>query len=376
MIEYVDHLHEHFVDARPSCERGQLPRADRGRCRHRDAPRLDRRRTPGAARTRSGGATRDRRRAPARLGPSASARTDRQPLPRGRRRARARRARGGVGRRHPLLRHRPALRARPRRSGGSAHSCAASRATSSSSRRRSGACSSPNPAYAGGDDLADGFDVPNDLVRRFDPTLAGVRRSIEDSLERIGLDRIDIAVPARPRRVRPRPGPREGLPALAQLRDEGVVEAIGVGINDADVATRAVREGDLDLVMIAGRYTLLEQPALDGPAAAVRGSAASASSTRRPSTRACSRRRAGRRRPLQLRRRAPTTCSGARGRSPTSAPSSASSCRSAALQYPLRHPAVRPSSWAPPAPRRCARTSSAPRLRPRRTVGGARATTG
>jgi len=50
----------------------------------------------------------------------------------------------------------------------------------------------PNDAYSGGRDLESGFDVPDRLVRRFDPTLAGVRRSLEDSLERMGLDRVDI----------------------------------------------------------------------------------------------------------------------------------------------------------------------------------------
>ena len=121
----------------------------------------------------------------------------------------------------------------------------------------------PNPDFAGGDDLADGYAVPNELVRRFDPSEAGVRRSIEDSLERLGLDRIDIAYLHDPDVYDLDRGLAEGLPALARLRDEGVVGAIGIGTNDADAAARAVREGDLDLVMIAGRYTLLEQPALD-----------------------------------------------------------------------------------------------------------------
>jgi len=119
-----------------------------------------------------------------------------------------------------------------------------------------------NPAFAGGDDLADGFAVPNRLVRRFDPSESGVRRSIEDSLERLGVDHIDIAYLHDPDVYDLDRGLAEALPALARLRDEGVVGAIGIGTNSADAAARAVREGDLDLVMIAGRYTLLEQPAL------------------------------------------------------------------------------------------------------------------
>ena len=131
----------------------------------------------------------------------------------------------------------------------------------------------PNPHYSGGRDLANGFDVPDDLVRRFDPTLAGVRRSLEDSLERLGLDRIDILFLHDPDAYDLDRGLREGLPALAQLRDEGLVDAIGVGVNDSAVATRAVLEGDLDVIMIAGRYTLLEQTAAADllPACAARG---------------------------------------------------------------------------------------------------------
>ncbi|KQQ94706.1 aldo/keto reductase [Leifsonia sp. Leaf325] len=120
----------------------------------------------------------------------------------------------------------------------------------------------PNPAFDGGDDLADAYAVPNELVRRFDPSEAGIRRSIEDSLERLGLDSIDIAYLHDPDVYDLDRGLAEGLPALQRLRDEGLVGAIGIGTNDADAAARAVREGDIDLVMIAGRYTLLEQPAL------------------------------------------------------------------------------------------------------------------
>lgn len=131
----------------------------------------------------------------------------------------------------------------------------------------------PNLAFAGGRDLANGFDVPDDLVRRFDPSADGIRRSLDDSLERMGLDRIDILYLHDPDQYDLDLGLREGLPALAALRDEGLVRAIGVGVNDSAVAARAVREGDLDLVMIAGRYTLLEQTAATDllPAAAERG---------------------------------------------------------------------------------------------------------
>lgn len=120
----------------------------------------------------------------------------------------------------------------------------------------------PNPDDDGGDDLAFEYAVPNRMVRRFDPSEAGVRRSLDDSLARLGLDRVDIAYLHDPDVYDLDRGLAEGLPALAKLRDEGVVGAIGIGTNSAEAAVRAVREGDVDLVMIAGRYTLLEQPAL------------------------------------------------------------------------------------------------------------------
>lgn len=121
----------------------------------------------------------------------------------------------------------------------------------------------PNPAFAGGDDMAFNFAVPNRTVRRFDPSEAGIRRSIDDSLERLGTDRIDIAFLHDPDAYDLDRGLAEGIPALMKLRDEGVIAAIGIGTNDAAAAARAVREGDLDVVMIASRFTLLEQPALD-----------------------------------------------------------------------------------------------------------------
>jgi D-threo-aldose 1-dehydrogenase len=121
----------------------------------------------------------------------------------------------------------------------------------------------PNPDFSGGTDHENAFEVPDDLMRIYDPSEAGVRRSLEDSLERMGLDYIDILYLHDPDVYDLERGLTEGLPALARLREEGLVRAIGIGVNDAAVATRAVREADIDLVMIAGRYTLLEQPAAE-----------------------------------------------------------------------------------------------------------------
>ena len=54
-----------------------------------------------------------------------------------------------------------------------------------------------------------------------------------------------------------------GYPALAELRDEGLVGAIGAGMGDAGLLARLVEETDVDVVMLAGRYTLLDQSGLD-----------------------------------------------------------------------------------------------------------------
>ncbi|MFI0713940.1 aldo/keto reductase [Streptomyces inhibens] len=128
------------------------------------------------------------------------------------------------------------------------------------------------PHTGGGDDLAHGFAVAATHRRVWDFSADGVRRSLEDSLTRLGLDRIDIALVHDPDNHEERAF-REAYPALERLRAEGVVRAIGAGMNEAAMLTRFVTDTDVDAVLCAGRYTLLEQPALDQllPAAAARG---------------------------------------------------------------------------------------------------------
>jgi D-threo-aldose 1-dehydrogenase len=128
------------------------------------------------------------------------------------------------------------------------------------------------PSTARGGRDADGFDVPSGLVRRFDFSADGVRRSLEASLVRLGLDRVDIALIHDPD-AHGEQALREAYPALARLRAEGVVRAIGVGMNQTEMLTRFVRETDIDVVLVAGRYTLLDQTAADTllPAALERG---------------------------------------------------------------------------------------------------------
>ncbi|ATL32412.1 aldo/keto reductase [Streptomyces formicae] len=124
-----------------------------------------------------------------------------------------------------------------------------------------------------GDDLADGgFAVPRTHRRVWDFSADGIRRSIESSLTRLRTDRVDVVFLHDPDH-HAEEAFREGYPALEKLRSEGVVGAIGAGMNQAEMLTRFVRDTDVDAVLCAGRYTLLDQQALTEllPAASERG---------------------------------------------------------------------------------------------------------
>jgi D-threo-aldose 1-dehydrogenase len=116
----------------------------------------------------------------------------------------------------------------------------------------------PSPT---GSDLADGFDVADDYLRVRDYSRDGVLRSIEDSLSRLGLDRIDIVYIHDPEDFMDQ-AINEAAPALSALRSEGVIGGYGAGMNSPQPLQRLVAETDLDLVMIAGRWTLLDRSAL------------------------------------------------------------------------------------------------------------------
>jgi len=118
----------------------------------------------------------------------------------------------------------------------------------------------PNPQPTGSDLTVGGFDVPDDLVRRRDYSRDGVRRSIEESLRRLGTDHLDIALIHDPEDFMDQ-AVAEAVPALAKLRDEGVVGAIGAGMNFVEPLRRFVRETAVDVVMVAGRWTLLDRSA-------------------------------------------------------------------------------------------------------------------
>ncbi|GAA1941450.1 aldo/keto reductase [Kitasatospora viridis] len=118
----------------------------------------------------------------------------------------------------------------------------------------------PNERPTGTD--SEGFAVPDDLRRQWDFSRDGVLRSVEETLARTGLDRIDIVYVHDPD-DHWRQAADEAMPALAELRDQGVVGAIGAGMNQSAMLARFLRETPADVVMLAGRYTLLDQSALD-----------------------------------------------------------------------------------------------------------------
>ncbi|RDI20786.1 aldo/keto reductase [Lentzea flaviverrucosa] len=107
----------------------------------------------------------------------------------------------------------------------------------------------------------EGFAVPRHFRRVRDYSADGVKRSIESSLERLGTDRVEIVYIHDPDDHWDAAF-GEAYPALEELRSQGVVGAIGVGMNQWEMPERFVRETDIDVVMLAGRYTLLEQPSL------------------------------------------------------------------------------------------------------------------
>ena len=94
----------------------------------------------------------------------------------------------------------------------------------------------------------------------FDYTADGVARSIDESLERLGLDRVDIAFIHDPD-DHWQDAIEGAYPALHRLREEGIIRAIGVGMNQAEMLDQFARETDIDVVLLAGRYTLLDQTA-------------------------------------------------------------------------------------------------------------------
>jgi D-threo-aldose 1-dehydrogenase len=102
------------------------------------------------------------------------------------------------------------------------------------------------------------FHGAPDLEAYFDFSYEGTLRSFAESLDRLGLDRVDIALVHDPddhyEQARD-----ESLHALVRLREEGVVGAIGAGMNQSELLARFARETDVDCFLLAGRYTVLDR---------------------------------------------------------------------------------------------------------------------
>jgi D-threo-aldose 1-dehydrogenase len=109
-----------------------------------------------------------------------------------------------------------------------------------------------------------GFAVTSRLRRTWDFSWDGVRRSLDESRARLGVDRIDVVLIHDPEESGDVVAAvTQAYPALSEMRSRGEIGAIGVGSKQCEVLLEFVENADLDVVMVAGRYTLLEQPAID-----------------------------------------------------------------------------------------------------------------
>jgi D-threo-aldose 1-dehydrogenase len=106
------------------------------------------------------------------------------------------------------------------------------------------------------------MDADNTVERKFDFSASGVRRSLEASLERLGMDSVEILFIHDPDENAD-VAILEAYPELDRMRSEGIIKAIGIGMNQCAIPTRLMRETDIDMVLIAGRYSLLDQQALN-----------------------------------------------------------------------------------------------------------------
>lgn len=108
----------------------------------------------------------------------------------------------------------------------------------------------------------DGFQVPASARREWDFSRDGILRSLDSSLDRLGLNDVDIVYLHDPDDHWDEAS-TTGIDALIELREQGMTHAIGAGMNQSAMLAEFVRRCDVDIVMLAGRYTLLDQSALD-----------------------------------------------------------------------------------------------------------------
>lgn len=116
----------------------------------------------------------------------------------------------------------------------------------------------PNPTPTGSDLAVEGFDVPDDLCRVFDFSTDAVRRGLEGSLDRLGVDHLDIALVHDPD-DHVEQAIEQAVPALIAMRDEGLVGAVGIGMNQWQAPLAMLARCDIDVVMLAGRWTLIDR---------------------------------------------------------------------------------------------------------------------
>jgi D-threo-aldose 1-dehydrogenase len=111
-------------------------------------------------------------------------------------------------------------------------------------------------------DIDDFFmDADNTVEIKFDFSASGVRQSLEGSLKRLGIDSVEILFIHDPD-ANADEAILEAYPELDRMRSEGIIKAIGVGMNQCETPTRIIKETDIDMVLIAGRYSLLDQKAM------------------------------------------------------------------------------------------------------------------
>lgn len=104
--------------------------------------------------------------------------------------------------------------------------------------------------------------IPDDIAPVFDFTEEGVRQSFEESLQRMGIDYVDAVLVHDPDNHFAT-AKQQALPALRRLKLEGRLGGIGVGMNQVEMLSEFVANDSVDLIIVAGRYTLLDQSADD-----------------------------------------------------------------------------------------------------------------
>jgi len=119
----------------------------------------------------------------------------------------------------------------------------------------------PNPAFDGRDDT-EGFAVPAENLRVRDYSFDGTYRSLEESLERMGTDYVDVVFVHDPDDFEGE-AVEGAFPALERMRSEGMIASFGAGMNQSAMLARFIERFDIDVVMVASKFSLLDQGALE-----------------------------------------------------------------------------------------------------------------